>query len=301
MPAKHRTIYTQGEIKITRGAVGSTEDFATVSGVQNASFSFNSARKDVNAFGFKGALDKVQVEPETASITFSYILPVGTGVALDLSPTMINKLIENSIDGGAPTGYHVEAKGIGAILSGVLTSLSASAKVGDLATLELTFEGTPSGNFNNDSSLPPEKAAPIKGATYQVVTPDLVSGFANATDTDFDGAEWSSNSNSSQNFGACVRNAEFKLEVPVERILCLGEGLNQAVTFTNPPGTSSITLEGIDMPSGITGFWIGQYGFAMAPSSKVTSRQHNMAVGEVASTYNVTIEGTADGCVVKSW
>ena len=71
-----RTIYTQGKVTLKTGLIGGTlSNFAVVSGVQNASFSMETPRENVNSFGFKGLIDKVQVAPETATINFSYILP----------------------------------------------------------------------------------------------------------------------------------------------------------------------------------------------------------------------------------
>ncbi len=82
MAAINRTIYTQSEVRILSGS--DAGPWAVVSGVQNASVSYNSPNQTVNAFGTKGIIDNVQLEPETATTTFSYILPSGTGIGLHI-------------------------------------------------------------------------------------------------------------------------------------------------------------------------------------------------------------------------
>jgi len=67
MAAINRTIYTQSEVRILSGS--DAGPWAVVSGVQNASVSYNSPNQTVNAFGTKGIIDNVQLEPETATTT----------------------------------------------------------------------------------------------------------------------------------------------------------------------------------------------------------------------------------------
>ena len=44
-----RTIYTQGKVTLKTGALGALANFAVVSGVQNASFSMETPRENVNS------------------------------------------------------------------------------------------------------------------------------------------------------------------------------------------------------------------------------------------------------------
>lgn len=294
-----RTIYSQSEVKITTGNYGVAQtDFAVISGVQNANVSFNTPRQNVNAFGVRGIIDKVQVEAETATATVSFILPSVTGAGNHLSPSKLNQLMQNSLL-DSPTGINVAVAGIGTVYSGVLSSVTINAAVGDLPTCELTFEGIPSGGSTNqdfDGELP-DKITAVQAATYTVLTPNRVSGIVSApVDT---GTEGNPASNNVGNFGASVQTASFSWEIPVERVLSLGAGVNDATTFTTLPGTSSLTAEGLDMPSGIDGLIVGGYTISVS-NAKQVSREHSLAVGEVGATYNVTMESTADSCTVTA-
>ena len=281
-----RTIYTQSNVILTTGDFGGSGTqfaFATISGVQNASVSFSSAKENVNAFGSKGIIDKVQLAPDTATATFSFILPTGTGAGTHLSPTLLNNLLQNSLL-DQPTGINVKIPGIGYVISGIMSSFSVNAAVGDLATCEMTIEGIPSGTAGIDSALPAVDT-PVAASSYSVVTPERVSGVGG------DGTA---------NFGACVQNATFSWDIPVERIQCLGEATSISSTFTNPPGTASITVQGIARPDAITGLIVGGYKFGLGTQAEAVSREHNLAVGDVAATFNITIEGTADSCIVQN-
>lgn len=299
-----RTIYTQGKVTLKTGSIGGTlGNFAVVSGVQNATFSLNTPRENVNSFGFKGLVDKVQVAPETATATFSYVLPKNDmqtdtylGNANHLSPSKISGLMG---DAAADThsGVHVEVAGLGTLMSGVLSSFNINAAVGELATVEMTFEGVPSGGQSSDDGLP-AKNSTITTATYEVLTPDRISGYLpdNALgsdgDTDPDLITTEGGENNIGNFGGCVRTATFSWEIPIETVQCLGESVSQAYRFSNPPGTSSLVLEGIDVPYAVSGLTLGDMRVSLK-NAKFVSREHNMAVGEVTSTYNLTLEATA--------
>lgn len=296
--AINRTIYTQSEVKITTGDFGSAQtDFAVISGVQNASVTFNSPKQNVNSFGVRGIIDKVQVEAETASATVSFILPKISGEGNHLSPTRFNELMQNSLL-DSPTGFNISVAGIGCVYSGLLSSFTINAAVGDLPTCELTFEGIPSGGYtgqDKDAELP-DKIASVAATTYEVLTPNRVSGLLAGVGNEPAGG--SPLGNNIGSFGASVQSASLSWEIPVERVLSLGGSISDASVFTTLPGTSSITAEGLDMPSGITGLIVGGYKFSIGTSAKETSRAHNLAVGDVGGTYNVTMESTADSCVI---
>lgn len=526
-----RTIYTQGKVTLKTGLIGGAlSNFAVVSGVQNASFSMETPRENVNSFGFKGLIDKVQVAPETATVNFSYILPkndievdVYGASANHLSPSKISGLMGDALS-DTHSGIHVEVAGIGCIVSGIMSSFSVNASAGDLATVDMTFEGVPSGGSlsqDTDSELP-AKNSNISTATYDVLTPDRISGYLpdNSLGNDADSAgdltkvlyvsdfsadvnsftigagtltaavtpknnftatnditagsavvnvgstvglsvgqvltrisgtgafgasatiativsateftvtpvhattgsmvfsvpfnktgSWlevknatagvvqlsktslpvagtnldnytisfrvfnnsggliyanaalddasalgefsnppisiaigedklisfsskifntsdlllirfgttagtvdgptgnltlSSNyiyikdivvstdggANNAGNFAGCVQSATFSWEVPIERIQCLGETVSSSTNFSNPPGTSSLTLEGIDIPYPVSGITLGDMRI-MLRNAKVVSREHNLAVGDVAATFNLSLEATA--------
>ena len=455
-----RTIYTQGKVTLKTGALGALANFAVVSGVQNASFSMETPRENVNSFGFKGLVDKVQVAPETASISFTYVLPKNdivdnNGDALDtygananhLSPSKISGLMGDAL-ADTHSGVHVEIAGIGCLISGVMSSFSVNASAGELATVDMTFEGIPSGGStgqDTDAELPAKNSS-IGTATYEVLTPDRISGYlpdnslgsdsesdpdstqtvyysdfsstadnftsANGASTVLTAAQTANSSdgwlklttspavaraeraltggintnnyviafrvfqntgatvyvnssleaaggvtdlvagtavalaneaettvsfarifatndvltlrfsanadgtgnvastgstaiyikgvtvstdggpNNAGNFAGCVQSATFSWEVPIERIQCLGEPVANSTNFSNPPGSSSLTLEGIDIPYPVSGITLGDMRI-MLRNAKVVSREHNLAVGDIAATFNLSLEATA--------
>ena len=286
-----RTIYTQGQVKIQSGA--DAGPWAVVSGVQSASVSYSSPNQTVNSFGTRGIIDNVQLEPETASTTFSYILPSGTGIGLHISPVMINQLMTNSVL-DAPVPMHVTIAGVGKVISGYLSSISVNASVGDLATCEMTFEGVPSGGVagNDADGERPDTVASVAAVAYPVLTPDKISGIGPAVNTPDNVPA----TNDIGGFGAAAQSATFSWEIPVERVMSLGDLPANATAFTNPPGTSSMTVEGMDVPLGITGLVVGGYTFGLGTQGRVSSREHNLAVGDVGATFSVTVDSTADAC-----
>ncbi len=290
MAAINRTIYTQSEVRILSGS--DAGPWAVVSGVQNASVSYNSPNQTVNAFGTKGIIDNVQLEPETATATFSYILPSGTGIGLHISPSKMNELMQNSLL-DVPVPMHVTVAGIGRAISGYLSSLSVNASVGDLATCEMTFEGVPSGGIagNDSDGERPNAISSVAAVSYPVLTPDKVSGIGPAVAEDGTPA-----SNPIGGFGASAQTTSFSWEVPVERVMSLGTSVSDSTTFTNPPGTASMTAEGMDLPLGITGLVVGGFTFGLGTQGRVSSREHNLAVGDVGATFSVTVDSTADSC-----
>lgn len=285
-----RTIYTRGQVLIQSGS--NDGNWSIVSGVQSASVSYSSPNQTVNSFGTRGIIANVQLEPETASTTFSFILPTATGNGSHISPSMINELMTNSVL-DAPVPMHVTVAGVGKVISGYLSSLSVNAAVGDLATCEMTFEGVPSGGIagNDSDGERPEPVTSVAAVSYPVLTPDRVSGIGPAIAED-----GSPVSNAIGGFGAAAQSASFSWEIPVERVMSLGDLTSNATSFTTPPGTSSMTVEGMDLPLGITGLVVGGYTFGIGTQGKVTAREHNLAVGDVGATFNVTVSSTADAC-----
>jgi hypothetical protein len=286
-----RTIYTQGQVKIQSGTTDGP--WALVSGVQSASVSYSSPNQTVNSFGTRGIIANVQLEPETASTTFSFILPSGTGLGSHISPVMINELMTNSVL-DAPVPMHVTVAGVGKVISGYLSSLSVNASVGDLATCEMTFEGVPSGGIalNDADGERPDPVASVAAVAYPVLTPDKISGIGPAVSNPDNVPA----TNDIGGFGAAAQSASFSWEIPVERVMSLGDLPANATAFTNPPGTSSMTVEGMDAPLGITGLVVGGYTFGLGTQGRVSSREHNLAVGDVGATFNVTVDSTADAC-----
>jgi hypothetical protein len=174
-----------------------------------------------------------------------------------------------------------------------LSSITVNASVGDLATCEMTFEGVPSGGIagNDSDGELPDKIASVAAVSYGVLTPANISGIGPSVTEDGSPA-----TNDIGGFGSSAQTASFSWEVPVERVMSLGTSPSESTSFTNPPGTSSMTAEGMDMPLGITGLIVGGFKFGIGVKGKVSSREHNLAVGDVGATFNVTVDSTADSC-----
>jgi hypothetical protein len=292
-----RTIYTQGAVTITKQNGGSFDAFAVLSGVQNASFSLNTPRENVSQFGAKGLIDKVQVAPTEASITCSFIIPDKAQTAgSHITAAELNTLITDAQATSSLPNYKVSVGGIGEISGAILSSINVNAAVGDLPTIELTFDGVPTNNSSDaENTFPATVATPPVATAYSVTTPAIVSGFGTVGGVAHQNRSLIASDDSVQTF-------TFSWEMPVERIQRLGEGVNLSQPFGNPPGTATITLEGtnvVDNINNLSGLVVGPYNFAIGGVLGVTSREHSMAVGDVAATFNVTLEGTADAVVIK--
>jgi hypothetical protein len=287
-----RTIYTQGTLIINSGTLG--DNWAVLSGVQNASYSLNTPRENVSQFSAKGLIDKVQVAPTEASITCSFIIPnaLTADLGYHIPAVKLNGLMQNAQLTDTLPNMIVTAGGLGRISGAVLSSVNVNAAVGDLPTMELTFDGVPTSNpIDTDSEVDGTKLSPVPIATaFTVVTPAFVSGFAGGNKIDLSTGDSSSDA---------IQTFTFGWEMPVERIQRLGENVNATQPFGNPPGTATITLEGTNIPgiAGLSGIAIGPYIFAIGGRSDVVSREHSMAVGDVSATFSVNIEGTADAVI----
>ena len=288
-----RTIYTQGKLTIDSGT---TTDWAVLSGVQNATYSINTPRENVNQFSAKGLIDKVQVAPTEATITCSFIIPSKAQIAaapgLHITAAELNGLIEmGSLTSDLPN-MTVTAGGLGKITGAILSSININAAAGELPTMELTFQGIPPTNpIDTDSEVDATKVSnPPIAATYLVTTPDIISGYRQGSAVSFTAGD--SNTDA-------IRTATFAYDMPVERIQRLGESVNLATPFGNPPGTASLTLEGTNVANitDFSGIVIGPYVFAIGGALNVVSREHSMAVGDISASYSVNYEGTADAVV----
>jgi hypothetical protein len=289
-----RTIYTQGKLTIDSGA---TTDWAVLSGVQNATYTINTPRENVNQFSAKGLIDKVQVAPTEATITCSFIIPSkaqagGVTSGLHIAPTALNGLIEmGSLTESLPN-ITVTAGGLGKITGAILSSININAAAGELPTMELTFQGIPPSNpIDTDTEIDGTKVSnPPIATTYSVTTPDIISGYRQGSAVSFTAGD--SNTDA-------IRTATFAYDMPVERIQRLGESVDLATPFGNPPGTASLTLEGTNVANitDFSGIVIGPYVFAIGGALNVVSREHSMAVGDISASYSVNYEGTADELV----
>lgn len=285
-----RTIYTQGTLIIDSGA---TTNWAVLSGVQNASYSLNTPRENVSQFSAKGLVDKVQVAPTEGTITCSFIIPDSTTTLGDhITAAELNGLMQNAQLTDTLPNMIVTAGGLGKISGAVLSSINVNAAVGDLPTMELTFEGVPlTDPVDTDAEAAGTKKSPIPVATtFNVVTPTFVSGFAGGVKVDLTAGDSSTDS---------IQTFTFGWDMPVERIQRLGESVNATQPFGNPPGTATMSLEGTNIPNiaNLSGIAVGPYTFAIGGRVDIISREHSMAVGDVSASFTVNYEGTADAVV----
>lgn len=271
-----RVVYTQSGIKITSAT--SATGGIDLETVQNATFTVNIPRENVNTLGAEGTVFRPQLDAPDASVEFN-IVPAVSG-----SPAWTAKVADDFIKtalAGDPSGdqAEVEAKGIGKVESALMNSLSCEATVGAMANMTISFTGSPS-----TAAPPATLAAPGSPTTLTLVESKDV--------TVADGTFASK----------CAQSASVAWDLPVVNILCLGgdpEDPSVVYPFGNPPGTSSITIEGLDdalrWNAGSTDYKlsIGIFEFELK-GGFVDSQTNSVAVGDVFATFNYVIGGTAD-------
>tara|TARA_Y100000310_G_scaffold336772_1_gene422236 strand:+ start:450 stop:1223 length:774 start_codon:yes stop_codon:yes gene_type:complete len=243
---------------------------------QNATITFNVPRENVNAFGFSGQLDRPQLDAADATFEFSMIPQDSTE-----TPTLTAAIFQGwmtETKANAPTRItSCVAGGVGQIDNALINSISAEASIGAMATMSAGFTGTPNASV-------PQSVASTNASTMQLVTSKDVT-----LDSDLG--------------LACAQSASMAWDLPVETILCLGKDPATAAnvhTFGNPPGTASITIEGLDSGLAYTAVAanyavkIGAYTWTLT-NGRVDSQTNSLAVGDVFGTFNYVIAGTADG------
>ena len=112
---------------------------------QNATFSINIPRADVNVFGVTGVLDRPQLEAETATFEFGFIPEAIASPAssqqFTLNPGDLNALIADTI-AEAPDYVEAGAPKVGMVTNALMNSATGEASVGALPTFTLSFTGT---------------------------------------------------------------------------------------------------------------------------------------------------------------
>jgi len=275
-----RVIYTQGAVRIS-GLTG-IDGFEVLgaggmylSGVQSSNFSATTPSTDVNAFGTLGSINRVQLEPSTATLEVTLVVNSGN---VTLNNGWLSGLVKDTLRAN-PSGVTVTASGIGQVTGAILTSFNMEMTVGNLPQLSLSFEGV-----SGAAQTAPAAPSMVNTATVPVVQPDS-----------FGTIYWAG---ASPTLSGCPQTVRASWEMPVERLNCLGSPINSPTIFSRPPGTISFTAEGVDntlgtsLASYLSGVQIGPYKLSAA-NVRETSRTANMAVGDASATFNVTSEGTA--------
>lgn len=276
-----RVVYTSSGIKITsaKSAVGGI-DLQTV---QNATFTVNIPRENVNTLGAEGTVFRPQLDAPDASIEFN-IVPATSG-SPKWSATVADDFIDTALSGD-PSGDQatVEALGIGKVESALMNSLSCEATVGAMANMTISFTGSPS------TAAPPNTlATPASPTSLTLVQSKDVT----VSDSTFK--------------SACAQSASVAWDLPVVNVLCLGgdpADPSKVYPFGNPPGTSSMTIEGLDdalrwnAAKDDYKLSIGAFEFELA-GGFVDSQTNSVAVGDVFATFNYVIGGTADSFTIN--
>ena len=326
-----RTIYTSTNVHVKpKAATGAFAGAgwshaglgdAILNTAQNATFSLNIPRADVNVFGVTGVLDRPQLEAETATFEFGYVpeLDASPTKAKTLTPVDLNALIEDSI-AELPTYAIAGAKNVGRVKDSLMNSATGEAAVGALANFTISFTGA-----NDDAADPADRTGeakyhdvdggteedvPVKIAdlpvTATVVTPDQVSlGVAVAAPANSGLLDEAFPDGDGDNLiESCAQSVSWAWDVPVELILCLGSNpATDGKALGNPPGSSSFTVEALQeqLVSHTVAqnyvLTIGDYIFTLNKGN-IDSRTHNLAVGDLFGSYNYVIGGTGDGFTV---
>jgi len=112
---------------------------------QNASYTLNIPRADVNAFGFDGVVDRPQLEAETSTMEFTFIpqgqAAISGGVyTRDITGEMWADCVFES-KAQTPDYLEVRVPGVGAINTSLMNSLSGEINVGALGSMTASFTG----------------------------------------------------------------------------------------------------------------------------------------------------------------
>lgn len=316
-----RKIYTNSTVEIaandvalTGGSASGQKLYAKPDTVQNATYTLTIPRADVNAFGVKGVVARPRLEAESANIEFSFIpehvsgtsttsqledaggsdTPENAAATAKLSEMDINAMMHDTL-ANAPKYVAVQVQEVGQIVNALMTSFSADASVGALPTMTLSFIGAQASTQHDFMDANATGAGGSEAATggsaavaLTVVEPQHI--FASGAPTGH----------------GCVQSLAWAWDIPVELVLCLGgDPTTDGEALSSPPGTASMTLEGLqevtDANAGslvTSGSNIGAYHFDIG-TGEIDSRSSNMAVGELFATYNYVIGSTADSCNMK--
>ena len=281
-----RTIYTTSEVTIgaaTSSVLGSAH---LVSAVTSATFTMDTPREQVTVFGKKGQIATVQNESTSSTIEIVFHpyanvtglegpAPTDTADADFLTPADL-QLLMNDAALDNPTGETIVVAGVGKLTAALLTSITAEGSVGALPTITLGFDG----NGTVDASSVSPDASSYNIANMENVSIDSVGAGGNTT--------------------SYAQTASFNWEMPIEKLNKLGNSVESATTYGTPPGTASISVEGMDSSGAVTGVNFGAWLLKLDSDSKQSNVTNNMAVGEVGATFNTTTEGVADGCVATN-
>ena len=290
-----RVVYTNSGVEIDPNGYSAVHsgNSMSIKTAQNATYTVNVPRENVNSVGFRGPVDRPQLDAADASLEFTLIPHDSTGSGgIEMHGDEVGELIVETRN-QAPSGVTVTANGIGRVEKALLGSLTADASVGALATMTMSFTGAPSTSTGTANAT-----ALASGLEVNLVEPkDLTAAALTSTSTATGGAGFAQ---------PCAQSVAIAWDLPIVNVLCLGNDPTNAASynpFGNPPGTSSITVEGLSEALDYTSnsvnnvnyvIEIGHFAYTLV-NGKVDSQTNSVAVGEVFSTFNYVIGGTGDG------
>jgi hypothetical protein len=164
---------------VTTAIKNAQEGYVQPRTVQNATFTLNIPRADVNVFGVLGVVDRPQLEAETATLEFSFIPEKLTGGSFVGAWTQkvfqsgdINALI---LDAVAQEPYYVDvwADGVGRIKTALMNSMSSEATIGALPTMTMGFTGR-THNYSNLDAASVDEDGNINPAAAGVGFDDII-------------------------------------------------------------------------------------------------------------------------------
>ena len=238
--ARNRIIYQSQSVAIDDANVSQY----TVNGVQSANYGLDVAREDINQFGELGAYDRVILEAPTATAEFSSYVN-------GITPANLDKLIKNAVSGNNATvkislntsegSDYTQASSneVVSLTSGSLTSFSAEASVGSIATMTLGFEGVDLSYADSNTV-----AAPASAGCDIAVQSGIVIGLLAG-----DGASGVSTGDSLTYAQSCT----VSFDLGTEGLQELGNSSNkfQYARVPSYPASASMSVEGLAIDKGV--------------------------------------------------
>ena len=288
-----RVVYTDTILTFTSTLLGGgNQNPISLSTVQNATFTVNIPRENVNAMGFGGTIDRPQLTAADATCEFSYIpeLAILTPSTSSFSGEDLNELIQDSKKGNPTRNTSIVVNGMGQLDNSLMNSMGFEGAVGALPTMTMGFTGVKA------ASIPAAGAARTNLATPMVLLEPRDIALNLTSFLPIGGAD------------ACAQSVSFSWEMPVEKIVCLGQNPTLAANvnvFGNPPGTCSITVEALNdqiadgQAAATYNLKVGAYQFNVV-GMRIDSKTNSLAIGELFGTFNYVLGGTADGVTVAN-
>lgn len=276
-----RVVYTDTVLEISSSLVASAP--LSLSTVQNATFTINVPRENVNVFGKQGTVDRPQLTATDATVEFSFIPELSASASTTLTGSDIGALLGESKKGNPTRVTYIQVAGVGKLTECLINSLGIEGAVGALPTMTMGFTGV-------QNAVPTATNLVSYASNMTLIQPKNISLSSLLLPTT----------------DSCAQSVSLSWDMPVEKIVCLGADPALASTtnvFGNPPGTASITVESLseqiptDQASMTYALTFGSYVFTLG-GARIDSKTNSLAIGDLFGTFNYVLGGTADGMTV---